>query len=105
MPGFTRSNVDGYAVRAADTFGAHEEQAVVLAINDENLATGVVPRLTVGDGTATPIATGGILPRGADAVVMVEDTVCTADGRQVEIRRALAPAAHLTQAASGAVRP
>ncbi len=74
VPGFDRSNMDGFAVRAADTYGAAEEQPVVLRRNAESIPTGVEPRLEVTEGTATPIATGGMLPRGADAVVPVEHT-------------------------------
>jgi putative molybdopterin biosynthesis protein len=76
VPSFDRSNVDGFAVRAADTFGATEERTIRLRLNAEELATGVQPQLSVESGSATPIATGGMLPRGADAVVMVEHTEC-----------------------------
>ena len=74
VPGFDRSNMDGFAVRAADTYGASEEEPVVLACNEETIATGVAPGQEVRPGTATTIATGGMLPRGADAVVPVEHT-------------------------------
>src|SRR5436190_2374510 len=74
VPGFDRSNVDGFAVRAADTFGASEGQPRTLRLNDESIPTGTRPRTPVTTGTATPIATGGMVPRGADAVVMIEHT-------------------------------
>ena len=74
VPSFDRSNYDGYAVRAADTYGAREENRRRLELADEVLATGVVPQGEVTAGTAMTIATGGMLPRGADAVVMVEFT-------------------------------
>src|SRR5438045_8380629 len=70
VPGFDRSNVDGFAVRAADTFEAGEGRPLTLRLNDETIPTGARPRVTVAPSTATPIATGGMLPRGADAVVM-----------------------------------
>jgi putative molybdopterin biosynthesis protein len=89
VPFFDRSNVDGYAVRAADTFGALEERARRLRINAESIAAGVVPRTEVLPGTATVIATGGMLPRGADAVVMVEHTAVTGD--EVHVLRPVAP--------------
>jgi molybdopterin molybdotransferase/putative molybdopterin biosynthesis protein len=89
VPFFDRSNVDGYAVRAADTFGALEERARRLRINDESIAAGVVPRTEVRPGTATVIATGGMLPRGADAVVMVEHTAVSGD--EVQVLRPVAP--------------
>jgi putative molybdopterin biosynthesis protein len=98
VPFFDRSNVDGYAVRAADTFGAMEEQPRRLEINDETLATGVVPRLELSPGTATVIATGGMLPRGADAVVMVEYTAV--EGDDVKVFRPVVPGANVTFAGS-----
>jgi len=72
VPSFDRSNYDGYAVRAADSYGAREEDPRRLTLLEEVLATGVVPRSEVKPGLAITIATGGMLPRGADAVVMVE---------------------------------
>ncbi len=72
VPSFDRSNMDGYALRAGDTYGASEEAPCRLRLSGEEIATGVVPRLTVEPGMAAPIATGGMLPRGADAVLMVE---------------------------------
>ena len=104
VPGFTRSNVDGYAVRAADTFECSEERSGVLRLNEESLATGVVPSIAVEAGTATPIATGGILPRGADAVVMVEHTTPAPEAGGIEIWRAAVPGAHLTHAGSDIAR-
>src|SRR4030095_5372601 len=91
VPGFDRANVDGFAVRAQDTFGAMEETPRTLNLNDEVLAPGIVPSLTVTPGHATPIATGGMLPRGADAVLMVEhsELVGPANARLVEVRRPL----------------
>jgi putative molybdopterin biosynthesis protein len=74
VPGFDRSNMDGFAVRAADTFGASEEEPVRLRLNADILATGILPRTEVEAGTATTIATGGMLPRGADAVAPIEIT-------------------------------
>jgi len=74
VPGFDRSNMDGFAVRAVDTFGASEEEPVRLRLNDEVLATGIAPTLEVAAGTATAIATGGMFPRGADAVAPIEVT-------------------------------
>jgi len=79
VPSFDRSNYDGYAVRAADTYGAQEEEPRRLRLLGETAATGVVPQAEVIPGTAMAIATGGMLPRGADAVVMVEHTDVEAD--------------------------
>jgi putative molybdopterin biosynthesis protein len=80
VPAFDRSNLDGYALRAEETFGAAEETPRRFRLNREELATGIVPREVVEAGTATPIATGGMLPRGADAVAMVELTSLDAGG-------------------------
>jgi putative molybdopterin biosynthesis protein len=102
VPGFTRANMDGFAVRAADTFGAAEEEPRVVRLNDETVTPGVVPRIEVEPGTATPIATGAIVPRGADAIVMVEDTDHGPVG--LEVRRAVAPGANLAHAGSDIAR-
>lgn len=74
VPGFDRASVDGFAVRAGDTAGASEQAPKVLRLNAEILTPGAQPGLPVTSGVATLIATGGMLPRGADAVVMVEHT-------------------------------
>jgi putative molybdopterin biosynthesis protein len=72
VPSFDRSNVDGFAVRAEDTFGASEEVPRSVRLLDEVLHTGVVPSTAIAPGEAVAIATGGMMPRGADAVVMIE---------------------------------
>src|SRR5918994_4311148 len=74
VPPFDRSGVDGFALRAADGAGASDVAPVVLTPNPETIACGVSPALAVAPGTATPIATGGPIPRGADAGGMVEHT-------------------------------
>ena len=73
-PPFDRSNVDGFALRTADTVGASDATPKVFSLNAEVIACGHAPELTVAPGTATAIATGGVIPRGADAVVMIEHT-------------------------------
>ncbi len=89
VPGFDRSNVDGFAVRAGDTAGASERLPKVLRLNSEILTPGVEARVAVEPGTATLISTGGMVPRGADAVVMVEHTETRQDGGAtlIEVRR------------------
>jgi putative molybdopterin biosynthesis protein len=106
VPPFDRSGVDGFAVRAADLAAAGEGAPVRLAINPETVACGVAPRLAVAPGTATPIATGGPIPRGADAVVMIEHTepVETPEGMGVEVRRAASPGQHVGFAGSDIAR-
>ena len=74
VPGFDRASVDGFALRAEDTADATEAQPALLRLNSEILTPGVAPSQAVTPGTATLIATGGMVPRGADAVVMVEQT-------------------------------
>lgn len=106
VPGFDRSGVDGFALRAADTLGASEDAPVRLRLNPEVLACGHAPTLAVEPGTATVIATGGMLPRGADTVVMVEHTE-TEEGEEgpvVLIRRAVAPGAAIAGAGSDIAR-
>ena len=74
VPGFDRASVDGFAVRADDTLGASERLPRRLTLLPEILTPGRPPCLAVGPGAAALIATGGMVPRGADAVVMVEHT-------------------------------
>jgi putative molybdopterin biosynthesis protein len=88
VPGFDRSNVDGYAVRAEDTFGASESDPAELDVVG-TVHAGAQPEVTVEPGTAAEISTGAVLPPGADAVVMVERT--GRDGDQVQVRTAVAP--------------
>src|SRR5438132_2986701 len=94
VPSFDRSNVDGFAVRAEDTFGAQEEIPRKLQLNSETLAPGFQPRQTIAAGTATAIATGAIVPRGADAVVMIEQT--DSAGQTLSVRRPATPGANIT---------
>lgn len=92
LPPFDRSSVDGFAVRSVDTVGATEHSPVRLRLNREILACGVAPKIAVESGTATVISTGGVVPRGADAVVMVEYTAFDEDndGPVVDVRRPVA---------------
>ncbi|MDO4485603.1 MAG: molybdopterin molybdotransferase MoeA [Bacillota bacterium] len=71
IPGFRKSTVDGYAVRAADTQGVTESIPVFLDVIEE-VAIGSAPDKTVGPGQAVYVPTGGMLPEGADAMVMIE---------------------------------
>lgn len=96
VPCFDRSNLDGFAVRAADTYGVDEEHPAKLLLADEIIATAVQPETVVQPGEAVSIATGGMLPRGADAIVMVEHTELV-DGR-VLVYKAVTPGRGLTYA-------
>jgi putative molybdopterin biosynthesis protein len=103
VPPFDRSNVDGFAVRSADLVAAGEGKPVRLALNGETIQCGTAPRLQVAPGTATAIATGGPLPRGADAVVMVEHTQPAGSGT-IEVRRAVSPGQFVSYAGSDIAR-
>jgi putative molybdopterin biosynthesis protein len=98
VPPFDRSNVDGFALRAGDVAGASDNSPASLALNDETIACGTEPGLTVSVGTATPIATGGPIPRGADAVVMIEQTEIEDD--RLVVRRPVGPAQNVSFAGS-----
>ncbi len=73
IPPFNRSTVDGYAVKAEDTFGAEENQPVKLTIRGL-VSVGEPPKIRIGKGETAEIVTGAPIPEGADAVVMVENT-------------------------------
>ncbi len=98
VPGFDRSNVDGFALRAEDTLGAGEESPRLLALTDEVITPGKPPQITVEAGQASVIATGGMLPRGADSVMLVENTeLVEQHGQQfVRIEKALAAGAFIS---------
>lgn len=89
LPSFSKSTVDGYAVRAADTFGASEGLPSYLTVIGE-VQIGHAPAFRVNLGEAAWIPTGGMLPEGADAVVMVEHTE-SLDERTVEVKRPVGP--------------
>jgi len=89
LPGFARSTVDGYAVRAADTYGVSDGLPGYLDISGA-VRMGAAPDVTVSPGTAVSMPTGGMLPRGADAVVMVEYTAEAMPGT-IEVVRPVAP--------------
>jgi len=73
VPPFSRAGMDGFAVRAEDTFGASRYEPKTLRVIDK-VYTGQVPTKSIEPGTAIEIATGAPMPHGADAVVMVEET-------------------------------
>jgi putative molybdopterin biosynthesis protein len=100
-PPFDRSNVDGFALRAVDTIGAPK----FFALNAEVIACGHAPALEVTSGTATTIATGGVIPRGADAVVMIEQTELIGQGTpRIELRRAASAGQFISYAGSDIAR-
>lgn len=98
-PAFDRSVVDGFAVRAADLAGASSAAPKRLIVNNETITCGYSPELTVMPGTATPISTGGPVPRGADAIVMIEHSEPEGENAIV-VQRALSPGQNMAFAGS-----
>jgi molybdopterin molybdotransferase len=105
LPGFVRSTVDGFAVRAADTYGASDALPSYLDLLGA-VRMGAAPDVSVRAGGCVAIPTGAVLPDGADAVVMVEFTAETIPG-YVEVTKPVAPGSGLVRAdedvAAGAV--
>jgi putative molybdopterin biosynthesis protein len=106
VPPFDRSGVDGFAVRAEDIARASDAAPLKLRLNAEVIACGHAPKVEVTPGTASTIATGGMLPRGADAVVMIEQTelIEDKDGLFVELRRPAAAGQFVSYAGSDIAR-
>jgi molybdopterin molybdotransferase len=95
LPTFARSTMDGYAVRAADTFGASQSLPAYLTVVGQ-VVMGVEPTIEVGAGQAAEIHTGAMLPRGADAVVMIERTQLV-NQQEIEVLAAVAPGENVVQ--------
>ncbi len=95
LPAFQRSMVDGYAVQASSTYGASDALPAYVRVVGEILM-GKDVTITVQKGEAALIHTGGMIPHGADAVVMVEHTQ-TIDEREIEILKAAAPGENVLQ--------
>jgi len=100
LPNFSRSTVDGFAVAASDTFGATEGMPAYLNIQYEILM-GEEPDCELKKGEAAKIATGGMLPKGADAVVMLEHTQ-KIDEMMMEVVKPVAPGENVIQAGEDA---
>jgi len=73
LPEFPRSTVDGFALKAKDTYGTSEKNPAILRMIGE-IPMGQISDIEVKDGEAVKVATGGMVPKGADAVEMVEYT-------------------------------
>ena len=96
LPEFDSSTMDGFAVRSADTFGAAESRpALVMVVGA--IAMGTMPDRALSIGETMRIATGGALPKGADAVVMLEQTQAV-DAVQIEVVKPVAPLENVVQA-------
>ena len=89
MPGFRRATMDGYAIQAVSSFGASESSPAWLEIAG-TVPMGTVPDFNLERGQAARISTGGMLPRGADSVIMVEYTEAV-DEDSVEVYKSVAP--------------
>ncbi|WP_271899267.1 molybdopterin biosynthesis protein [Candidatus Phyllobacterium onerii] len=103
VPPFDRSNVDGFAVRSADLKVTTANNPIRLGLNQEVIACGVAPQQLVQPGTATPIATGGPIPRGADAVVMIEHTQPEGEST-IQVGRTASPGQFVSYAGSDIAR-
>ncbi|MGF1506044.1 MAG: gephyrin-like molybdotransferase Glp [Anaerolineae bacterium] len=88
LPTFRRSTVDGFAVRAQDTHGASDSLPAYLAMAGE-VPMGVISEQVLQQAQAITVHTGGMIPDGADAVVMIEDTQQVGDD-EIEVRRTVA---------------
>ncbi|MGD2013733.1 MAG: molybdopterin molybdotransferase MoeA [Desulfobacterales bacterium] len=89
LPDFSRSIMDGYAVRGSSTFGAGEGNPAYLSVTG-TVSMGNKPNTSVGPGEAVRISTGGMLPPDADSVVMIEHTEAI-DDTTIEVYRSVAP--------------
>jgi len=99
VPPFDRAAMDGYAVRAEDTFGAGKFEPKVLHVV-EKVYTGQVPAKSIGARECIEIATGAPMPQGADAVVMVEETERVAASEDVRIFTPVYPRQHVGRRAA-----
>lgn len=95
LPDFHRSTMDGYAVKASSTFGASESAPAFLNVKGI-VKMGTYPDFSVGPGEAAAISTGGMLPDGADSVVMVEHTE-KIDDATIEVYKSVAPGQHMIE--------
>lgn len=93
LPDFARATMDGYAVKASSTFGASESNPAFLTVKC-SIRMGESPNAKIGPGETAKISTGGMLPHGTDAVVMIEHTEAV-DNSSVEILRSVAPRQHV----------
>ena len=93
LPPFSRSTVDGYALRAKDTFGASQSLPAYLKLIGE-VSMGAAAGISIDATQAAIIHTGGMLPEGADAVVMLEDTQRLSDD-EIEVHKPLGVGQHV----------
>ena len=94
LPSFARSTMDGFAVHSADTFGASESVPALLKLKG-SILMGKEPPGSLELGEALSIPTGGMIPAGGDAVVMLE--YCEVIGEQVAVYRPVATFENILQ--------
>ena len=95
LPEFPRSTVDGFALKAKDTYGVSEKNPAILRVVGE-IPMGQVSDIEVKDGEAVKVATGGMVPKGADAVEMVEYTEWV-DSHTLHVFKTLSPLENVIQ--------
>ena len=95
LPDFSRSTMDGFAVKGSSTFGASEGNPAYLTVKG-TVSMGISPDFSVGPGEAVRISTGGMLPANADSVVMVEHTQVI-DETTIEVHRSVAPGQNIIE--------
>jgi putative molybdopterin biosynthesis protein len=94
VPGFDRSNVDGFAVHAEDTFGASDDSPISLSLHRDAVRAGTQSRSAIPPGSAMAVATGAVIARGASAVVMIEYTEIIGD--RLLLKRPVEPGGNIT---------
>jgi molybdopterin molybdotransferase len=102
LPDFRRATMDGYAVQGASTFGASEGNPAYLSLRGR-VPMGQRPDFAVGPGEAARIATGGMLPEGADSVIMIEHTEAV-DATLVEAYKSVAPGQNMIEVGEDVAR-
>lgn len=95
LPEFPRSTVDGFALKAKDTYGASEGNPAILEIVGE-VPMGRISEIEIEDGQAVKVATGGMVPKGADSVQMLEFTECI-DPRTLHVFKPASPLENILQ--------
>jgi molybdopterin molybdotransferase len=95
LPEFPRSTVDGFALKAKDTYGASEKNPAIIRLLGE-IPMGKISNIELNEGEAVKVATGGMVPKGADAVQMVEFTECV-DSDTLHVFKTLSPLENVIQ--------
>jgi len=95
LPEFRRSTMDGFALKAKDTYGASEKDPAIIRLTGE-IPMGKVSNMEIDEGEAIKVATGGMVPNGADAVQMVEFTECV-DSDTLHVFKTLSPLENVIQ--------